>query len=253
VYFFGYDWRRDNRATAAELERYIAAVKAERGVSRVDIVAHSMGGLVVSAYLALPSSQASLRRVVLVGSPLLGAGEAFRSLSATSAAGTILGSGSSMLLPGAMGELAATEGTSVRELCQGLDLEARCLLASYPSVYELLRPADARRLAEIGLPASAPSPVAAARAMAEAAAYRARVTGRLASLYRGVDLFLVVGDGRRTFEEKDSYVDGDGLVSVESATAGGPFAPRARRFALGHVELVQDKAALEYIAGIGVR
>ena len=42
VYFFGYDWRRDNRATAAELERYIAAVKAERGVARVDIVAHSM-------------------------------------------------------------------------------------------------------------------------------------------------------------------------------------------------------------------
>lgn len=254
VYFFGYDWRRDNRATAAELERYIAAVKAERGVARVDIVAHSMGGLVTSAYLARPRSSASVRRVVLVGSPLRGAGEAFRSLSATSAAGgTILGSGSSMLLPGAMGELAAAEDTSVRELAQGLELQMRDLMSAYPAVYELLRPADLGRLGQIGLPDSAPSRRAAAQAMGEAALYRSSVAERLPSIYRGVDLFLVVGEGRRTLEAKDGYVDGDGLVSVESATAGGLFASRARRFALGHVELVQDRVALEYIAGIGER
>ena len=212
-----------------------------------------MGGLVTSAYLARPFSSASVRRVVLVGSPLRGAGEAFRSLSATSAAGTILGSGSSMLLPGAMSELAAAEDTSVHELAQGLELQMRDLMSAYPAVYELLRPADARRLAEIGLPGSAPSKSAAALAMGEAAVYRASVTERLPSIYRGVDLFLVVGEGRRTLEAKDGYVDGDGLVSVESATVGGLFASRARRFALGHIELVQDKAALEYIAGIGER
>jgi pimeloyl-ACP methyl ester carboxylesterase len=249
VYFFGYDWRRDNRETAAELERYLAAVAAEHKVPRVDLVAHSMGGLVVSACLARPSSRASLRRVILVGSPLLGAGEAFRSLSQEGGpGGSIIGSG--LLLPVEAASLASAEGSSVSELSQGLELEARGLMASYPAVYELLRPADARRLGALGLPAAAPSPAAAARAIAEAAAYRSGVTGRLASLYRGVELYLVVGEGRRTYEAEGRSLDGDGLVSVESATAAGLFTPRARRFALGHVELVQDRAAFEYIAGI---
>jgi hypothetical protein len=49
VYFFSYDWRKSNAQTADELRSFIVS---DLGAAQVDLVCHSMGGLVASNYVA---------------------------------------------------------------------------------------------------------------------------------------------------------------------------------------------------------
>jgi len=101
VYGFGYDWRRDCRLTADELESFIEEVLARTSLIRhyqkalpteVDLVGHSMGGLVVARYLKkrqdanLPSR---VRRVITLGTPFRGAVDAI--LKVTTGMGTLTG------------------------------------------------------------------------------------------------------------------------------------------------------------------
>jgi outer membrane protein assembly factor BamB len=51
LFQFPYDWHVDNTETAHLLAQKIAAIRAQTGASKVDIVAHSMGGLVARSYL----------------------------------------------------------------------------------------------------------------------------------------------------------------------------------------------------------
>lgn len=50
VYFFSYDWRQSNADSAKKLYEFIEKVKTQENVGKVDIVAHSMGGIVTSYY-----------------------------------------------------------------------------------------------------------------------------------------------------------------------------------------------------------
>ena len=50
VYFFSYDWRQSNADSANKLYEFIEKVKTQENVGKVDIVAHSMGGIVTSYY-----------------------------------------------------------------------------------------------------------------------------------------------------------------------------------------------------------
>ena len=84
-YPFPYDWRQDNVRTAQALDALIEQIRRDYGdpVLRVDVIAHSMGGLVVRYYErygavdvldgnAFPITGAGaqkLRRVVLLGTP----------------------------------------------------------------------------------------------------------------------------------------------------------------------------------------
>ena len=52
VYSFDYDWRKSPIDCAAELDAFIAHVKAETGASKVNIVAISQGAAVTLAYMA---------------------------------------------------------------------------------------------------------------------------------------------------------------------------------------------------------
>ena len=52
VYFFSYDFRQSNADTGDKLYKYIQWVIKESGKKKVDIVAHSMGGLVVSSMIS---------------------------------------------------------------------------------------------------------------------------------------------------------------------------------------------------------
>jgi pimeloyl-ACP methyl ester carboxylesterase len=69
---FRYDWRVDVRVAADRLDALITEVKAATGASRVNLLAHSMGGLVTRAYLADPARAANVNAVVSLGTPYFG-------------------------------------------------------------------------------------------------------------------------------------------------------------------------------------
>ncbi len=90
-YVFAYDWRQDNVRTAAKLDAFIEQVRRDYGDPqlKVDIVAHSMGGLVTHYFLrygaqdVLPilhrddfrvsdAGAAKVRTAILLGTPNLG-------------------------------------------------------------------------------------------------------------------------------------------------------------------------------------
>ena len=72
VEFFSYDWRLSNAHSASQLNTFIN----EAGYDKVVLVAHSMGGLVASGYMALGETQrAKVQKIFYLASPLLGCGE----------------------------------------------------------------------------------------------------------------------------------------------------------------------------------
>jgi pimeloyl-ACP methyl ester carboxylesterase len=121
-YIFPYDWRQDNVITARKLDALIEQIRKDYGDPqlKVDIVAHSMGGLITRYYIQygvadvlddneFPANFAGadkIRTAVLLGTPNLGSVSALHSLLA----GYHVGG-------------------------QALPVEA---LATMPSVYELL-------------------------------------------------------------------------------------------------------------------
>jgi pimeloyl-ACP methyl ester carboxylesterase len=97
-YIFPYDWRQDNVVTARKLDALIEQIRHDYGDPRlkVDIVAHSMGGLITRYYIQygvadvldgneFPANFAGadkIRTAVLLGTPNLGSVSALRSLLA---------------------------------------------------------------------------------------------------------------------------------------------------------------------------
>jgi len=68
IYVFSYDWRKSNVESAAKLNEFIKSLN----VDKVDIVAHSMGGLVVSWYYQTQGGE-KLDKVITCGTPYEGA------------------------------------------------------------------------------------------------------------------------------------------------------------------------------------
>ncbi len=78
LFTFPYDWRRPNASHVATLHTFIQRICELHDGAKVNLVAHSMGGLVMRRYLIEYGSE-SVERVVTVGSPIWGAPEsAFR-------------------------------------------------------------------------------------------------------------------------------------------------------------------------------
>lgn len=72
IEFFSYDWRLSNAISAEKLDEFIE----ECGYDKVILVAHSMGGLVASGYLALGDEQMNkVKEVYMLSSPLEGTPE----------------------------------------------------------------------------------------------------------------------------------------------------------------------------------
>jgi pimeloyl-ACP methyl ester carboxylesterase len=71
VYGINYPWFATIHGNAARLSRFIARVVRETGAQRVDLVAHSLGGLVAMEYLHVAGS-AHVRRIVTIASPHAG-------------------------------------------------------------------------------------------------------------------------------------------------------------------------------------
>lgn len=73
VYFFSYDWRKSNSNSAVELKKAIDKVITETGSKKVDLVCHSMGGLVASKYYKEYSNEGKVNKVITCGTPYEGA------------------------------------------------------------------------------------------------------------------------------------------------------------------------------------
>jgi pimeloyl-ACP methyl ester carboxylesterase len=77
-----YDWRMDINNSVASLAGVIAQARAASPTGKIDIIAHSMGGLLVKKYLAgIASSSSFLDKVVLAGVPEIGAPYALKMLN----------------------------------------------------------------------------------------------------------------------------------------------------------------------------
>jgi pimeloyl-ACP methyl ester carboxylesterase len=97
VFLFAYDWRQDCRITSAQLDAFIDEVLARTALLRhyrdaanrpypnlrVDLVGHSMGGLIIADYLARRRAAArkKVRRVVSIGTPFQGSVDAVAKVS----------------------------------------------------------------------------------------------------------------------------------------------------------------------------
>jgi len=72
----GYDWRLSAEDNAVKVLQIIEQVLTVTRADRVDILAHSQGGLVAQAITRLPQSIGKIYRIVTLGTPFLGAPKA---------------------------------------------------------------------------------------------------------------------------------------------------------------------------------
>lgn len=72
IFFFAHDFRLDNGVNASKLNTEIEQLLDGSGYDQVDVVAHSMGGLIISSYVAQYGTD-STRNIVTLGTPYEGA------------------------------------------------------------------------------------------------------------------------------------------------------------------------------------
>jgi len=73
VYGINYPWFGSMRGNARRLARFVERVAHETGAPRVDLVAHSLGGLVAMEYLhTVDGARDHVRRIVTIASPHAG-------------------------------------------------------------------------------------------------------------------------------------------------------------------------------------
>lgn len=153
---FDYDWRR----SVIDLGRELAAEVAQDASPRVHVVAHSMGGLVARAALALPGAE-RIERLVMLGTPNAGSFAPVQALRGTYAVVRKLAALDQMhtaetlasevysTFPG-LYELLPAEGTTAIDLLDAGSWPARgprpdpALLAAARSSLRGLAPADSR-------------------------------------------------------------------------------------------------------------
>ncbi|MCW5961705.1 MAG: hypothetical protein KIS76_16195 [Pyrinomonadaceae bacterium] len=80
VFVFAYDWRKSNAQTAQSLREYVECIRVFHPGGRVNIVAHSMGGLVARRYVLDNPSNHGIGKLITIGSPFLGAPKAIHAL-----------------------------------------------------------------------------------------------------------------------------------------------------------------------------
>lgn len=81
LFVFPYDWRLDNKINSQKLKDKIDLILTQVGNDKVNIVAHSMGGLIVKQYI-VDNGSAKVDKLVFIATPQLGAPKAFKMLMA---------------------------------------------------------------------------------------------------------------------------------------------------------------------------
>src|SRR3989344_59328 len=80
LFLFPYDWRKDVSLTASLLDQKINSILEQPGAEKVDLVAHSMGGLVARNYIRDTENAQKVRKLFTLGTPHLGATEFIKNL-----------------------------------------------------------------------------------------------------------------------------------------------------------------------------
>ncbi len=78
-FLFPYDWRLDLEQSTDLLNTRIEEIKTLTGFNKIDIIAHSMGGLVAENYI-YENGKDSINKLIFVGTPHLGAPKAAKIL-----------------------------------------------------------------------------------------------------------------------------------------------------------------------------
>jgi probable HAF family extracellular repeat protein len=73
LFVFAYDWRLDNISNAAALKEYVGCVQQFYPDTPVNILAHSMGGLLARRYILDNPDDHDVETLISIGSPFLGA------------------------------------------------------------------------------------------------------------------------------------------------------------------------------------
>jgi pimeloyl-ACP methyl ester carboxylesterase len=214
--FYDYDWRLPVAASGRALAERLRALQG----ARVAIVAHSMGGLVSRAALALPGT-GHVERLVLLGTPNGGSFAAVQALRGT---------------------YAVVRKVARLAHADSAETLAAQIFSTFPSLYELL-PSRActggTDLFDLGnWPAAGPRP--------HAVLLHAALTARHALAPPDERFAIVAGVGQETVtaiaRRKDEFVytitrQGDGTVPVASAELAGVHAAYAR---VPHSNLTRD-------------
>ena len=77
LFTFPYEWRDSNKVNAIELKGKIQQIKDQTHRPKVDIVAHSMGGLLAREYIENNYYQNDVDQLITLGTPHLGAPKAY--------------------------------------------------------------------------------------------------------------------------------------------------------------------------------
>lgn len=77
LFAFPFNWRKSNVETALLLKQKIDEVKGICACDKVDLVAHSMGGLVARQYIQSAAYQGDVDQLIFLGTPHLGAPKAY--------------------------------------------------------------------------------------------------------------------------------------------------------------------------------
>lgn len=118
-----------NAAHSAEIATAVRVLKGLTGADRVDVVAHSMGGLAVRQYLSDDEEMAAVRRVVFLGTPHRG----------TLAAVLAWGDGGREMVPGSDFLMTLNHAGPVPEGIEALALRTPIDLRVIPASSALLR------------------------------------------------------------------------------------------------------------------
>ena len=80
LYLFNYDWRLGITENAAKLSKKISDVIRYTGALKVNIVAHSFGGLIAKKYILDTGASQKIDKAIFVGVPNLGTPQAAKTL-----------------------------------------------------------------------------------------------------------------------------------------------------------------------------
>lgn len=80
LFIFAYDWRKSNIENADKLKNYVQCIQRFYPGTKVDIVTHSMGGLLARRYIISNPNNHSVRKLVTIAAPFLGAPRALETI-----------------------------------------------------------------------------------------------------------------------------------------------------------------------------